>query len=178
MWINTYTGKKVFPLALTEDQVSFRDVVQALKGKNRFQGASTVSVATHSVAVARVFMALGGKNVLKALLHDANEAYLPDVPHPMKVMPQMAWFREVEAHNEKVIDKKLGVGLLDTKDAALLAMVDRVAADVEAMIFLTRHKDWQVTDAPAKVVDLVHRELLVARGTHLEIWAKDLGVRT
>jgi hypothetical protein len=177
-WINTYTGKQVFPLALQEDQVSFRDVTQALKGKRRFQGMSELTVAAHSVAVARVFAECGGKNVLKALLHDANEAFLPDVPHPLKTTPQMAWFREVEKHHEQVIDKRLGVGALSLKDFTLLHDIDSAAAYVEAGIFLTRHKDWTAPVLPQKVLDLIHRELLVARGTHLEIWAKELGVKT
>lgn len=176
-WINTYTGRQVFPLDLTEDQVSFRDVVQALKGKRRFQGASEVSVAAHSVAVARVFAEMGGKNVLKALMHDANEAYLPDVPHPLKVQPQMAWYREIEKHHELVIDKKLGIGAMTEKDAKLLRDIDRAAAWVEAGIFLNRHRDFAVPRVALKITDLLHRELLCARATHLEIWAKELGVK-
>ena len=176
-WINTYTGKKVFPLDLTEDQVAFRDVVRNLNGKRRFQGASEVTVARHSVAVARVFEAMGGKNVLKALLHDADETYLPDVPHPMKVLPEMAWFLQVAVEHERVIDQALKVGKIHAADARLLSTIDRVASDVEASVFLTRNKDWVVTEAPAAMTDLVKRELLAASGQVFEIWARDLGVK-
>ena len=82
-WILTYTGRKVYPLELTPDQVCVEDIAHALSLKCRFTGhcRTFYSVADHSVRVAAL-LPLGKQ--IHGLLHDAAEAYLPDVAGPIK----------------------------------------------------------------------------------------------
>ena len=58
-WIQTYTGKKFFPLAARPADVDIRDIAHALAMKCRFNGHCRVfySVAEHSIRVSRALAA-------------------------------------------------------------------------------------------------------------------------
>lgn len=82
-WIQTFTGRKIYPLEPHGDDIDIDDIAQALSMKCRFTGHVNrfLSIAQHSVLVSREcppHLALTG------LLHDAGEAYLPDVSRPVK----------------------------------------------------------------------------------------------
>ena len=82
-WIQTFTGMRIDPRNITADQVQIEDIAHALANKCRFSGHCDpfYSVADHSMRVAAL---VGAPHKLYALLHDAAEAYLPDVPTPLK----------------------------------------------------------------------------------------------
>ena len=82
-WIQTYTGRRFFPLEPKAADVDIRDIAHALSLKTRFGGHSRVfySVAEHSVGVSQT---VEPQHALWGLLHDAAEAYLADVPRPVK----------------------------------------------------------------------------------------------
>lgn len=82
-WIQTFTGRKVFPLALTPDQVDLDDIAQGLAMTARFRGQTRefYSVAQHSVVVS---LHVPRSMKMAALLHDAAEAYLFDACRPIK----------------------------------------------------------------------------------------------
>lgn len=82
-WIQTFSGKKVYPLGLTHNQVCLADVAQGLAMTVRFRGQCQdfYSVAQHSVMVAAK---VPERLALAALLHDAGEVYLFDACRPIK----------------------------------------------------------------------------------------------
>jgi 5'-deoxynucleotidase YfbR-like HD superfamily hydrolase len=82
-WIQTYTGRKFFPLAPRAEDVDVRDIAHALSLKCRFNGQCRefYSVAEHSMRVSR---AIGPGLALWGLMHDAAEAYLADIGGPIK----------------------------------------------------------------------------------------------
>jgi hypothetical protein len=57
---------------------------------------------------------------LWALLHDASEAYLVDIPRPLKVMPEFAPYRAAEKHLQTMIYAKYG--LIGEEPAAVKAI--------------------------------------------------------
>lgn len=83
MWIQTYTGKKMFPLAPKREDICIEDIAHALSMKCRFNGHCNLfySIAQHSLIVASL---VKPELRLAALLHDAAEAYLPDFCRPIK----------------------------------------------------------------------------------------------
>jgi len=83
-WIQTFTGRKFYPLAPHEDDVDILDIAHALALKCRYSGhcREFFSVAQHSVMVS--LMVPYSDSALWGLLHDAGEAYLPDVARPIK----------------------------------------------------------------------------------------------
>lgn len=82
-WIQTYTGKKVDVLKPSEIQFDIEDIAHALSNLCRFGGHCSrfYSVAEHSMNVAKL---VPPEHELSALLHDASEAYLIDLPRPLK----------------------------------------------------------------------------------------------
>jgi uncharacterized protein len=86
--IDTRTGETITPLAPEPERIELADVAHALSNLFRFtgQGKCFYSVARHSVHVSREVEARGGALSARrwGLLHDASEAYLSDVPAPVK----------------------------------------------------------------------------------------------
>lgn len=97
-WICTASGRQVRPLALSPDQIAIEDVAAALAKQCRFGGhcRAFYSVAQHSVHVAELLEHEGPEAALTGLLHDASEAYLVDLPGPIKHAPEMTGYRDAE----------------------------------------------------------------------------------
>ena len=94
-YFRTYTGRHVHPLDPKPDEISIFDVARSLSQICRFLGHTDVfySVAQHSVLVSQH---VPPEDALWGLLHDASEAYICDLPAPIKHDPQMAIYRTVE----------------------------------------------------------------------------------
>lgn len=104
-WIQTYTGAKFWPMDPRAAELNIRDIAHALSMQCRYAGHCIrfYSVAEHSVLVARYLREQGHRPdvVLAGLLHDATEAYLVDVPRPVK--PFLPGYKEAEARLWAVI---------------------------------------------------------------------------
>lgn len=81
-YIETASGGKFYAGNPTFDVI---DISLALAKNCRFNGHTSLfySVAQHSLMVAAI-MEIDGHDGLEGLLHDATEAYLTDVPAPLK----------------------------------------------------------------------------------------------
>jgi len=104
-WLTTISGKQFHLLNPSPDEITIEDIAWSLGGIRRYLNHSTKpwTVAEHSIVVAMIVRELG-HNVrvqLSALFHDAAEAYIGDVPSPVKwamdaVQPAMdGWTGEV-----------------------------------------------------------------------------------
>ena len=84
-WIQTYTGRAFWPADPRASEVSIQDIAHSLSKICRFGGHCKwfYSVAQHSVLVSQV---VPPKHALAGLLHDATEAYVADMPRPVKRM--------------------------------------------------------------------------------------------
>jgi hypothetical protein len=107
-WIQTYTGGRFYPLDPREDEVRIEDIAHALANQCRFSGHTRVyySVAEHCLRVSGLLM---GQAALYGLLHDAAEAYLHDLPTPLKQLPDFAFYREAEAQVQRCIYRRFGL---------------------------------------------------------------------
>ena len=81
-WIHTFTGRHFYPLNPNADDVDIEDIAHALANTCRFNGhvSTFYSVAQHCVLASQYCES----DPLWALMHDAAEAYLPDVAAPVK----------------------------------------------------------------------------------------------
>ena len=129
-YLQTVSGRWVNPFEPDPAQLDAGDIARALANQCRFGGHSRVfySVAQHCVIVSRVVEARGGdvEDVFAALMHDAGEAYLGDMPHPIKHRSELgAAFRDAEARLDQAIrDRfkiKAHVPEVKRVDRALLA---------------------------------------------------------
>ena len=105
--IRTVSGKYVNVFDTDPDTISIEDIAHALAHQPRFGGhlSEFYSVAQHSFLC---YVNVNGDSAVKfsALMHDASEAYLLDMPKPIKInMPQ---YNDVEDKLMKVISNKFG----------------------------------------------------------------------
>lgn len=116
------------------------------------------SVAQHSAIVARLVYEHGREMGIPpadlyplcraALLHDASEAFVLDVPRPMKRLPELAGYRTLEARVQSAIMRHFGLepdlGERAIKHADLLALASEKAS-------LRPVHGWQAYDVDAAV---------------------------
>ena len=124
-WIQTSSGVAFHPQDPRVEDVHLIDIAHSLSHQCRFAGHVPIfySVADHSVRVADYVYTLAHGQphrdrcliALVGLLHDASEAYVQDIVRPIKHMPEMAGYRDLEDKVARVIFKKfdLDFWLLD-----------------------------------------------------------------
>lgn len=85
-FIGTYSGRKFYPLDPNPADIDIVDIAHSLSMQCRYAGHCRrfYSVAEHSVLLAEWMLGVAPEHALWALLHDASEAYLVDVPRPLK----------------------------------------------------------------------------------------------
>lgn len=113
-WLQTFTGRKVTPLDPKPEQLDVRDIAHALSNLCRYTGhvARLYSVGEHSVRVALHLLEGPGGNARLAcygLMHDASEAYLQDLPRPLKIQPEFAFYRAAEERLQRMIYDAVGL---------------------------------------------------------------------
>lgn len=86
MHIITATGRLVTPLDMRAADIRLLDLADMLARKARWAGAAQYTVAEHSIAAVELARATDQPTEVQrwALLHDAAEAYLGDVPAPLR----------------------------------------------------------------------------------------------
>ena len=102
-WMATQSGRVFWPLDPRAEEVDIHDIAHALGNLCRYGGHSRdfYSVAEHSIHVSRLVPA---EHALCGLMHDATEAYLVDMPRPIKAgLPR---YREIEGRLWRVIAAK------------------------------------------------------------------------
>lgn len=104
--IRTFTGAYIDPLNPDPAKIQIEDIAHALSMQPRFGGHLPVfySVAQHSLRVSR--LVTDPAQQLAALMHDAAEAYLIDVPSPVK--QRLTGYREIEDNLMRMIAEKFG----------------------------------------------------------------------
>ena len=145
--ITTFTGKQFDVFEPQIELICIEDIAHALAYTCRFGGHCNqfYSVAEHSIIAANIFEGCRSTLALAALLHDAAEAYLGDMPGPIK--SKLPDFKVAEDTLIKKIFLKFGaVYEVDVKQ------IDRCLLWWEAG-FLLPNRD-EIPSAPA-LVDVV-----------------------
>ena len=113
----TYTGKIVTPFDMKPEMIDIEDIARALSYIPRFLGHINIfyTVAQHCVEGALNIREHedGGDDPeyqLAFLLHDASEAYLCDIPSPLKRHPMFSAYRDAEDDLLERIFEKYGLG--------------------------------------------------------------------
>lgn len=137
------SGRCVNPLDMNPDDIDIVDIAHHLSNECRWAGACPhhYSVAQHSVLVSECFDAPDMK--LAGLLHDAAEAYLKDLPSPIKHDPRMAFYCEADRALTAMIFERFGL------DPALLAHVK--GAD-DLLCWRERDSWWREEPFPGRII--------------------------
>ncbi len=137
-YFRTFRGKRVHPLSPQPDEIDIDDVARSLSQQCRFLGHTDAfySVAQHSVLVSQH---VPHDDALWGLLHDASEAYLCDLPSPIKREPEMRIYRIAEDRLMACIAQKFG----------LAAEMPESVRRADRLILATEFRDVTTVDDPA-----------------------------
>jgi hypothetical protein len=155
-WMQTYTGRAFYPTDPRVEDIDPRDIAHALGMLCRYGGHTQIfySVAEHCVLMSR---AVPPEHALWALLHDATEAYMVDVPRPLKHNAIMSQYVAAEQRLMRVICFRFG--LPDAMPDRVAGADSRILLDERAVLLGPPPKLW----AP-------HLESLQPLGVRIEGW--------
>ena len=138
----TYSGVEFYPLDPRAEEIRIEDIAHALSNLCRYGGhvRRFYSVAEHSVSVAKACVP---RCTLWGLLHDAAEAYLVDLPAPIKNDSRLGeLYREAEGRLMRAICTRFGLrwgwGASEEVQRADAAMVW-----IESRVLMAPHPIWE-----------------------------------
>ena len=99
-WIQTFTGKKFDYQRISLKDIGIEDIAHSLSMQCRFAGhiRKFYSIAEHCVHISRY---ASDDAKLWGLMHDSPEAYLTDIPDPLKLL--LPHYLKLEKVIEKAI---------------------------------------------------------------------------
>ncbi len=106
--IRTFSGQYVNVFNPDPDTLILEDIAHALSNMPRFGGhlPEFFSVAQHSIMCSIAGGSHYGSMPLELLMHDASEAFLMDIPSPIK--KKLTNYKEIEDNLMNVLAKKFG----------------------------------------------------------------------
>lgn len=147
MWMQTLNGHKFWPKDGTIEKIDIDDIAHALSQVCRFGGQCKrfYSVGQHSVWVSLYVEEMGGGLLaqLQGLLHDGAEAYMVDMPTPVKIL-----FPDYKKLEEKLLVKIFDEFKLPHEFDSLVKDADMKALSTEARD-LMNDPQWDHLPAPA-----------------------------
>jgi hypothetical protein len=170
--IFTISGTYFDYLDPEHSEFTIHTIAHHLSNLCRFAGATIefYSVAQHCVLVSHL---VPTPHALAGLLHDATEAFMVDIPRPLKLL--LPDYKTIEARVERAVLARFG---LPYPMATEVHYADRVALFIEQRDLMAPHdhRTWQwiddLTDDPGYPViepapPKVARELFLARYAEL-----------
>jgi uncharacterized protein len=159
-WMQTYTGKRFYPLRPDPELVCIEDIAHSLSLKCRYGGhcCFLFSVAEHSVLMADAVLSAGGSpmEALMALMHDSPEAYVDDMIRPIK--KSVIGYEQIETRVWEAICTKFD---FDPNLPPIIKEFDnRILADEKAQNMAAL--DWDYTPGPPLGVKLMFWNPIVA----------------
>jgi len=131
-FMQVYSGKQFWPMSPRAAEVDIDDIAHSLSLQCRYAGHCLrfYSVAEHSVHVANWLrqQELPPRTVMQGLLHDASEAYLVDVPRPVK--PFLPGYAEAEVGVMAAVAERFNIDLV--LDEKVLEADNRILLDERA----------------------------------------------
>lgn len=164
-FIQTFTGRQFWPLDPRADEVEIEDIAHALSMICRFNGHTRqfYSVAEHSVFVA---MNVPVQHRVAALLHDASEAYICDLPRPIK--HNVTGYAEAEAKVMAAIAERFKFDL-PLPECVKLAD-NRILLNERDLFMAPTDHDWDLDCEPLPGCNLRGWMPPMAEQAFLETW--------
>lgn len=156
-WIQTFSGKRFTPINPNPESIVIQDIAHSLSMQCRFSGhiKRFYSVAQHSVLVSYLSDI---EDALWGLLHDATEAYLVDIPSPLKRSGRFNAYLEFEKNMQTAICARFG---LKNAEPTSVKAADKIMLATEArdlMVNLRKDWDYPVKPLPLKIEPLLPEE--------------------
>jgi hypothetical protein len=143
-WILTHSGRRVDPLNLHPEDVDIEDIAYSLSNQCRWSGHCLwYSVAQHCYLVS---LEADEQDQLWGLLHDATEAYLVDLPSPIK--RQMPEYVAAEHRAMRAICTRFGLPPHEPKSVTI---ADEVLLATEYRDIMPHRVDFPALRAPRRL---------------------------
>ena len=124
--IMTFSQVLMDPFDIRPEQIRIEDIAHSLSLMTRANGHlfQFFSVAQHSIncALEAASRGLGRRVQLACLMHDAAEAYIADIPRPVK--HRLNGFAEIEEKISDAVFAKYGLSDLSDEETAAVAAID------------------------------------------------------
>lgn len=155
--LHVQSGKILDLAKLTPKDINLRDIAHSLANTCRYGGHIMMfySVAEHSVRAS--YLVKKKSEQKRVLMHDAVEAYIGDMVHPIKIcIPQ---YIKIEEELQKIIAKKYRFAP-DFGKADYVKLADRAMAAMEIRDLIVHdgtkfEKEWWDQWAPRSLIDKV-----------------------
>ncbi len=130
--IATASGRIVDPWNMAASDFSITDIAMSLAKLCRYAGhvPSFYSVAEHCVWVYGAMVDLGvadHETLVAGFMHDAAEAYLVDMPSPVKNQPAMKPYRDAEVRIQEALGERYGFDLFEPRVYHAVHKFDKAA---------------------------------------------------
>lgn len=161
-WIQTASGKAFYPLRPRSADLCLSDIAHGLSNLCRYGGQCRTfySVAEHSVLLSYT---VPPSLARWALMHDASEAYLIDIPKPLKsAIPQ---YQDAERRLMEVIAARYN---LEWPEPAELHEYDtRILLNEQSVLHPNPPRPWNVPGLPLSGITITGWQPLQARARFL-----------
>jgi hypothetical protein len=158
-WMETLSGIRFYPLEAEVDKFSIKDIAHALSNICRWGGHTCYhfSVAQHAHIMSHL---VSKENAMEALMHDATEAYLGDIPTPIKrLFPEYLDIEDklakklavkykytypypAQVYKYDTVMKKIEHDvLLLRKESPYCIKIERLSQEEAERLFLTRYNE-------------------------------------
>lgn len=142
--LNTQSGREITPLRPEAAQITVEDIASGTARVCRCSGQTEhfYSVALHSIYVSEDLDRTGHppRTQLLGLLHDAAEAYIADVPGPVKT--QLPRYREIEEGIQEAVHEAFDLEPPTRAEAAAIEAADTRLRRYELPTLLPE-TDWE-----------------------------------
>lgn len=145
-WIQTYTGTAFYPLDPRHDEIHIEDIAHAQSMLCRFAGHTErfYSIAEHSCHITDWLLKNAPEAAFGGLMHDASEAYLVDMPKPVKIY--LDDYIAIEKALEATIFDKYGIPF--PFNAKIKEADNRILIDERNTLLKTPVKAWDFEPEP------------------------------
>jgi hypothetical protein len=156
-WIQTFSGYRFNPTNPNVNAIVIQDIAHALSMQCRFSGhiKKFYSVAQHSVLVSYL---CDRSDALWGLLHDGSEAYLVDVPRPLKRSGKFEGYLSFEKKVQAAICQRFG---LEGEEPESVKLADKLLLVTEARDLMpSLRPDWiqEMEPLPVQIIALSPEE--------------------
>lgn len=135
-WLETYTGKHFYPIDPRPEDFELEDISHSLSQLCRFNGHAIhhYSVAQHCCLLHDIIP----EHKSHALFHDCSEAYICDIPSPLK--PFLTNYKEIEYKIQSMIYAKFGLSIIEPD--IVKEYDSRIILDEKLALFPSSKDDW------------------------------------
>lgn len=146
-FVDTFSNNRIYFDNPDPSLIELIDIATGLSHQCRFAGqlADFYSVAQHSLIL---FELAPAHLEFEALFHDASEAYITDIPTPLKA--ELPKYKEIESRFMEAISKKIGFKFPLSEE---LEYMDKRLTLSEAVVFNRDISDWKMTQAGITPID-------------------------